>query len=265
MTAIASQTGALRPASWPVAVSLHTGRLLRRWMRSPALLTMTILMPVMMMLTVVIMFRGTIEQFSGAPIDLTKIAVMISVSSMLTGALMGAGSTVQERQEGLADRLRSIPGHSSASFAGRILAESLRGYLAAPITLLIALAYGTDLGPASGALRMLGVLALVAIASGAFGVMMGYLAETPQGAVAASPIVMVAMFFNTAMMPRDLYAPALRPLVDASPITAVANLTSDALEGVVDTGHIALFAAWFGGLTLLSVVVVVRRSRREAA
>ncbi|SJM58171.1 ABC-type multidrug transport system, permease component [Gulosibacter sp. 10] len=217
--------------------------------------------PVMMMLIFVVMFRGMIERFTGAPVDLPRIWVMIVVSSMLTGAIMGAGSTVQERREGFMDRIRTLPAHASAGYAGRILAESLRAFLAAPLTMLIALVFGADFGSPAAVLRMLAVLLMVAIASGAFGVMMGYLAETPQGAVAASPAIMAAMFFNTAMMPSERYAAPLRPIVDVSPITAVANLSQDALAGGTSISHITLFVLWFGGLVLLSVAVIAFKAR----
>ena len=221
-------------------------------------------MPIMMMVTIIVMFRGMIEQFTGQDMNLAGIAVMIAVSSMLTGALMGAGSTVQERHEGLTSRIQTFPGHPSSSYVGRIVAEALRAFIAAPITLIIAALFGAHVGDFLAVLRLLVVLLLVAIASGAFGVMMGYVAETPQGAVGASPLIMAAMFFNTAMMPRELYAPALRPIVDFSPITAVADLAEDARVGQVDATNIWLFLLWFGGLTALSSAVGMNKARRES-
>ncbi|MFV0434988.1 MAG: hypothetical protein ACK5LO_13535 [Leucobacter sp.] len=70
------------------------------------------------------------------------------------------------------------------------------------------------------------------------------------------------MFFNTAMMPRDLYAAALRPIVDISPITAVANLAHDVLAGQTSASHLWLLVLWFGGLLLLSLTVISRKTRR---
>lgn len=254
----------LKAVGWPTAVAIHAGRLLRRWLRSPAILISAFGMPVMMMLTIIVMFRGMVEQFTGATMELTGVTVMVAVSTMLTGALMGAGSTVQERHEGLMDRINTFPGHGSAAYLGRIVAETLRAFLAAPLAMVVALLFGADFGSLVGALRMLAVLLIAAIASGTFGVMMGYLAETPQGAVAASPVIMAATFFNTAMMSRELYAPALRPVVDASPITAVADLAHDALIGDANTGHLWLFVLWFGGLTVLSITVVAHKVRRRS-
>ena len=59
-------------------------------------------------------------------------------------------------------------------------------------------------------LSILGIMTVIAITAGAVGVMLGYVAETPQGAVSFAPLVMAAMFFNTAMMPREMYAEVLR-------------------------------------------------------
>jgi ABC-2 type transport system permease protein len=250
--------------AWPVAVWIHAARMLRRWSRSTTILISSVAMPAMMMAVVVIMFRGMIEQFSGKPMDLPGMSVMIAVTAMLSGALTNAGSTVRERHEGLTDRVQTFPGRPSASYIGRILAESIRSFIAAPIAMIVALMFGADFGSPIAALRVLLVMLLTAIASGAFGVMMGYLAETPQGAVSAAPLIMAAMFFNTAMMPRDLYAPALRPIVDASPMTALAELTQEAIAGRINAGHIGMFALWFGGLGVISIVVVTLKARRRS-
>lgn len=255
---------AVNVTAWPVAVWIHVGRLLRRWSRSTTTLISSVAMPAMMMAVVVVMFRGMIEQFSGKPMDLVGMSAMIAVTAMLSGALTNAGSTVHERHEGLTDRVQTFPGYPSASYVGRILAESMRSFIAAPVAVVVALVFGAKFGSVTAALWVLVVLLCTAIASGAFGVMMGYLAETPQGAVSAAPLLMAAMFFNTAMMPRDLYAPALRPIVEVSPMTALAHLTQDAVAGRIDAGHIGLFVAWFGGLALVSIVVVTIKTRRRS-
>ena len=76
-----------------------------------------------------------------------------------------------------------------------------------------------------------------------------------------APLVMAAMFFNTAMMPRDMYAEVLRPVVDGSPITAITQLVSDIRGDGIEAEHLVLFLAWFGGLLLLSIVVLSAKAR----
>lgn len=107
---------------------------------------------------------------------------------------------------------------------------------------------GAGFGTLTHAIHVLLALVVVAISSGALAVMMGYLVETPQGAVSFVPLIMSAMFFNTAMMPRELYASSLQPVVDLSPITAVAQVVDDILVDEWSPDHLLLFLAWYIGL-----------------
>ncbi|MDO4717654.1 MAG: ABC transporter permease [Propionibacteriaceae bacterium] len=245
---------------WFSAVWVHAGRLLTRWLRSPADILSTLGMPVMMMVILNVMFSGMVEQFSGAPMDMTGVCVMIAVAQSFTAALMGAGSIVQERHEGLPDRLATLPGKQSTAMAGRILAESTKSFASMLAALGTGFAYGADFGTVAGLLGALTVLAIVAVAAGAVGVMLGFVVDTPQGAVSFAPLVMAAMFFNTAMMPRDMYAEVLRPIVDLSPVTAVTGLVDSLVAGSSMADHVFSFATWFGGLIVFSVVVLTRKA-----
>lgn len=246
--------------SWVRAVGVHAGRLLKRWMRSPAAIVYTVGVPVVMVVIIRLMFSGMVRQFSGTPMDMTDVAIMVAVSQAFVGGLSGAGAIVQERHEGLPQRLATLPGPRATAMFGRILAESVR----ACASMLAAVAVGALLGASfGGAVSLLGILAglaVVAVAAGAFGVMLGYVVETPQGAFSFAPVVMAFTVFNTAMMPRDMYAAALRPFVDISPITAVSGLVDAIVIGRVQVSQVLVFMCWFVGLALLSLLVVSRRS-----
>ena len=120
--------------------------------------------------------------------------------------------------------------------------------------------YGADFRTATGLVGTLVVLAVVSVAAGAVGVMLGFVVDTPQGAVSFAPLVMAAMFFSTAMMPRDMYAEVLRPIVDVSPLTAVTELSDALINDRVVAGDIVLFVGWFAGLIALSLVVLTRKT-----
>ena len=254
---------ALGGVSWFSSVSVHAGRLLRRWLRSPSLLASMVGMPIIMVVMIDVLFGGMIEQFTGRALNMTAIAIMIGVSQAFTGALMGAGDTVHERHQGLPGRLATMPGRSSSSFVGRILAEGLRAFVSALVALITGLLYDADYGDARGLVLVLLVLSVISLVAGAVGVMLGYLVDTPQGAVTFAPLIMAAMFFNTAMMPREMYAKALRPLVDASPVTAVIQLVDDSIIGDFNGGHLGVFLIWFGGLLVLSFGVLLRKNSRR--
>ena len=245
--------------SWLQAVEVHAGRLLTRWMRSPAAIVYTVGVPVAMVAIIRLMFSGMVQQFSGTPMDMTDVAIMVAVSQAFTGGLSGAGAIVQERHEGLPQRLATLPGPRGTAISGRILAESIRAFA----SMLVALAVGALCGASfGGPVHLLGIIAsltVVAMAAGAFGLMLGYVVETPQGAFSFTPLVMAFTVFNTAMMPRDMYAAALRPFVDASPVTAVSRLVDAIVSERVQAWQILVFFCWFVGLVLLSALVLSRK------
>ena len=125
---------------------------------------------------------------------------------------------------------------------------------------VIGLVYGADFRTATGLVGTLVVLAVVSVAAGAVGVMLGFVVDTPQGAVSFAPLVMAAMFFSTAMMPRDMYAEVLRPIVDVSPLTAVTELSDALINDRVVAGDIVLFVGWFAGLIIFSLVILARKT-----
>ena len=178
---------------------------------------------------------------------------------------------------------RNISKHWSISALGDFLTQFARGYdsdtnpnipgnkdkyistLLAPgyLTLAIGADYKPNedfsllLSPITG--KMTFVLDNRLSAAGAFGVMLGYMVGTPQGAFSFTPLIMAFTVFNTAMMPRDMYAPALRPAVDVSPVTVVSQLVDTILFDQISVSHVAVFLCWFGGIAALSVLVLIRR------
>ena len=144
--------------------------------------------------------------------------------------------------------------------SGRILAESVTAFVSMIAAVVVGLVYGADFRTATGLVGTLVVLAVVSVAAGAVGVMLGFVVDTPQGAVSFAPLVMAAMFFSTAMMPRDMYAEVLRPIVDVSPLTAVTELSDALINDRVVAGDIVLFVGWFAGLIIFSLVILARKT-----
>lgn len=249
-----------KPVGWLTAVGIHAGRILRRWSRTPEVPATAIGMPTLMILMTKVIFSGMVEQFTGAELKPGNVALMVGVSMAFTGALTGAGTIVQERHLGIADRMATLPGPSSTGFVGRLLAEAVRALVSLITALVLGLIQGANFGPPAAWLMIAPIILLVGFAAGAVGVLAGYMVETPQGAVSFAPLIMAAMFFNTAMMPREMYAEALRPIVDVSPITAVNQIIGDVTNQVSNAGNLVIFLAWYGGLIVLSLLILAYKA-----
>lgn len=250
---------------WLQAIEVHAGRILIHWVRSPAMVAYTLGIPIAMVAIIRLMFSGMVEQFSGKPMNMVEVSVMVAVSQAFTGGLFGAGAIVQERQDGLPQRLATLPGPRSAVVAGRILAESIRAFASIMTAILVGVVYGANFNGMLNVIEITLYLVIVALSAGAFGSMLGYLVDTPQGAFSVTPLIMAFTIFNTAMMPRDMYLPSLRRLVDVSPITAITRLVELTISGGADNLSVITFLSWFVGLMVFSLLILghrVNASRR---
>ncbi|WP_257162537.1 ABC transporter permease [Corynebacterium cystitidis] len=241
------------------AITVHAGRHLKRWWRTPSAVFMGIGMPLMMILVIQIMFSGMIETFAGQPMNMAAMSVLVAVSQAFTVALVRAGGIVQERHAGLPARFSTLPSPPFTGILGMIVSTTVISFIAMLVAVGSGLVLGADFGSLSGLLGCLLVLVLTAISAGCVGVMLGYLVDTPQGAMSFVPLVMLPMFFNTAMMPREMYLAAIRPLVDISPVTVTVELVRAVVDGAVTVGAVWPWAAWFGGLALVSLLVLARK------
>lgn len=246
--------------SSPQLILWHCLRILKRWKANPSIIMMAFIYPLASFVLMKILFSGLIHLFTGRPLDLAQFSLVIGIMSMLTGAVTGAGNIVQERRLGIMDRFASLPSPRYVHEAGRVLAETLRAYCSALVTVVVAILLGADFTSLASLTRTLVVFAFIAVSVGCVAVMLGYASETPQGAVAFAPVIMILGFFNSAIMPLHMYAPALRGLARYSPITLASRLVSQPdIQGLLGV------LVYFLSLVLLSVIVIRSKVKKMRA
>lgn len=238
-------------------MKLHCLRILKRWQSNPNLIIMSLIYPIASFILMQVLFSGLIELLTGKPMNIASFSLVIGIMSMFTGAIMGAGTIVQERKQGIISRFASLPGPIYTSEAGRIFAEILRAFSSAIVTIIVSLFFGANFISLSILMKTIILLFLVAISVGFIAVMLGYLSNTPQGAVAFAPLIMISGFFNSTIMPIDMYAPALRGLAKYSPITVATQIVRQP-----NIQNISLGMIYFLGSILLSVIIITRKIRK---
>lgn len=245
-------------------VTVHAGRNLRGWSRTPGILVQSIGMPVGMLVVITFMFGNAIEMATGQPAIQGLVPLMMSTGPMFAGASSAAG-LVTERQEGLLQRFRTLPGPVAAPLVGRVLAETLRGTVAAALILAVGFAMGYRMGTSTvagavpGILGILGLVALVALAFSSMLTWVGMIAKTPEATVAALPVMMSLLFFNTGFMPADGFPGYMRGFVEANPLSAaVQAMNACAGHG----GSVVPALLWLGGITVLGIVLLAVAARR---
>lgn len=245
-------------------VLVHAGRNLRGWSRTPSILANSLFMPVGMLLIITFMFGNAIEMATGRDAVQGLVPLIMCTGPMFAGTSSAAG-LVTERSHGLLTRFRTLPGPVSSPVIGRILAETLRGTAGAVLILVLGFLIGFRMDVdsiARGVLGILGIMALAALVSLAFSSVLtwvGMIAKTPEATVAALPVMMILMFFNTGFMPSDGFPSYMRGAVDASPLSAVVE-AMNVCAGYGGSVWPALL--WLGGAVVVGLSLVTVTTRR---
>lgn len=239
-------------------VLLHAGRTLRGWTRTPAIIVQSLGMPLVMLLTILLMFGTVIETATDRDAIQGLVPLMMTTGPMFAGAASAAG-LVTERQEGLLTRFRTLPGPAVAPLAGHILAEALRGTLGAALILAVGVLLCYRVHHPVG---VLGILALAALMSLAFSCVLtwvGMIATTPEATVAALPVMMILMFCNSGFMPVEGFPTWIRDVVRANPLSAVV----EAMEACAGNGGSVVPAlAWLCATVAVGLALVTAAARR---
>lgn len=203
--------------------ALLAGRGLRRSVRTPSVLIQTLLFPGVLLLVLLAVFGGLVEQAGDRSHVQSLVPLMVITGAMFGGLGTGA-ALVTEREDGLLDRFRAMPVHPASALVGRLVAEVARVLIAGAALVGVGLVAGFRFttGPA-GVLGFVLVVAAVAVMFGWVVLAVGVRATTPESVTALSPLFLLLLFFNTGFVPQDAYPPLVRPVVSASPISAASR------------------------------------------
>jgi ABC-2 type transport system permease protein len=123
-------------------------------------------------------------------------------------ATMGAGQSIaSDIQYGFFNRLQLTPLRGSALIGGQLAGVLVQGGIQAVTYLIVGLSFGADLEAGiAGALVLLALAMLVAIAFGSLGLAIGLRTGNGESVQGAFPLLFVLLFLSSAVLPRDLIA-----------------------------------------------------------
>lgn len=230
-------------------------RVLKNWMREPSSLAMVIVAPLIYLFIMFRLFGALSESFTGHW-DRNAGVILVVFSWAFILVITGTGQVFAERTHGFHDRLATMPASYAVVLAARAVAEFLRVFVMAVIVTVV-----SDLCSSSDVLtsapwRALLVIVLISLAAGAFGTYVGFSITSAQGSVIFMPLIMVAMFINTALLPASFYRPWLAGIARNAPVSAA----EQALSG----GSVLPILLWCGGIFLLSVAGLAHLSRSRS-
>jgi ABC-2 type transport system permease protein len=258
MTATASTV------SWAVADSVTMiQRSLRHSLRNQDALLMAVALPILLMLMFVYVFGGAIDTGTEYVNYVVPGIILLCTGY---GAASTAVAVAQDMAEGVMDRFRSLPIHSSAVLTGHVVASLVRN--AFSTALVIGVAVLTGFRPTAGPLRWLGavaVLLLFVLAMSWLSVALGLLARSVEGASGFTFFVLFLPYLSSAFVPTDTMPAVLRVAAEHQPVTPIIETVRGLLFGTPIGSSGWLAVAWCGGMLAVSYAASAVLFRRRTA
>lgn len=237
--AVADQAGtrsgtSLAGASFSVATLTVANRTVKKFVRTPQLLVGGTVSGVMFLLIFRYVFGGAISHTGGLSYVDFVVPGFVMTSSLFSGMASAAG-VAEDLQEGLIDRLRSLPVPPAAIICGRVLADTALVALGLAITTAAGFAVGFRIHAGIGS----GLAAYGLCVVWGFGfcwlfATLGFFAKNAQAAQSLSFLVFPLTFVSSAYVPVATMPSWMRVFANHQPITVMAD-TARILVG----GHAA--------------------------
>ncbi len=211
IAALASATGGLlgvERAGTMVQVGYLAQRSVTRTLRQPAVVVSSLVFP-LFLLAVNASGLGAASDLPGFPTgSYLTFALGLTFMQGALFATMGAGQGIAEDiQRGFFNRLQLTPLKGPALIAGQLSGVAVQGAVQGLAYLLVGLAFGADLEAGfAGALVLLALAVLVAVAFGSLGLTLGLRTGNGEAVQGAFPLLFVFLFLSSGALPRDLIA-----------------------------------------------------------
>lgn len=255
-----------RPAlAWAVLDALQLARrVLLRLVRTPQLLAITLLQPVMFVLLFRYVFGGAIGRALGGGSYVNFLMPGIFVQTVAFSSVTTGLGIVDDASRGVLDRFRSLPMASSALLGGRVLADVAKNGLALATMLVVGLVIGFR--PAGGITGSAAGLLLVLVAGVAFswiGLALGLRLRNSEAAQSAGLLWLFPVTFaSSAFVPVSSLPGWLQAFARLQPVTAIVDAARDHFTGH-PSGRADLDAlAWLAGLAILFGLLAVTELHR---
>jgi ABC transporter DrrB family efflux protein len=266
---IETTTGPPHDAGFLTASATIAGRSLRKFVRSPQLVVIGTLQGAMFLLIFRYVFGGAINT---GPIPYVDFLVpgFVLTSVLFVGATTAAG-VAEDMDEGLFDRLRSLPIARSSVLWGRALADT--AVLVVNLSITVAIGFLVGFRIHTDAPRALAAFGLTVVFGFAFVwvfIFLGLIAGNAQAAQGFSLLVFPLTFVSSAYVPISTMPSWMQPIAEHQPITvatdAVRALTVGPevlTNGATTASAVVATLLWSAALVLVFAPLATRRFGRR--
>jgi ABC-2 type transport system permease protein len=241
-----------------------TARAVRRDSRRIDALFVNMILPVAIMVVFVYVFGGAITTGTAGLRYIEFVVPAVLLMAAGYGAALTAGSVAADMNDGMIDRLRTLPIGGWVVPASHVVASLARNLVAAALALAAALAMGlrpraTPAGWALIALLLAGyILAIASVAT-----VWGLAVKSVQAAEAFSFFVLFLPYLSNGFVPAQTMPPVLRGFAEHQPITPIVETLRALLLGQPPGATAVTASAWIAGVVAVSMPVAAVLFRRR--
>ena len=243
---------------------LQAGRLLRGWTREPVVLIQSLIFPTFLLVVYALVIGESIRNLTGDN-SLYGLVPMCAVAGALFGAI-GAGAAIpEERESGLLSRFWVLPVHRASALAGRLMAEAGRALVGALAITAVGMALGLRFG--EGWLAAIGFVfipVLMVIGFSTVIIAFGVKSNGKNIITGLSTVAFLLLFFNSGMVPVDVFPSWIQPVVRAQPMSPAIEAMRALADGGPTLWPVLQSVAWVVGLLAVFGPMAVRGYRAAA-
>ena len=243
---------------------LQAGRLLRGWTREPVVLIQSLIFPTFLLVVYALVIGESIRNLTGDN-SLYGLVPMCAVAGALFGAI-GAGAAIpEERESGLLSRFWVLPVHRASALAGRLMAEAGRALIGALAITAVGVVLGLRFG--EGWLAAIGFVfmpVLMVIGFSTVIIAFGVKSNGKNIITGLSTVAFLLLFFNSGMVPVDVFPSWIQPVVRAQPMSPAIEAMRALADGGPTLWPVLQSVAWVVGLLAVFGPMAVRGYRAAA-
>ncbi|MDP0397878.1 ABC transporter permease [Tsukamurella strandjordii] len=258
------RTGERSPGALVRQTGLLAERIVRRWVRDPATLAETVLVPVAFLVTLDIVLGEGISQLTGHS-ALTGSVPLVALVAATQGATVGGLGVMAERENGFLSRLWGSPIHRAAGVTSRLVAEALRILFATTVLTVTGVLLGLRFE--NGLLGAVGWLFVPVLFGVAFSTAVLTVAVYAAKTIVVEATALVSglfMFFCTGFVPLEQYPQWLQPIVAHQPFSNTVDVMRALAVGGPVRSPLLELIAWSGAIVLLCAVPLAIGYRRAS-
>lgn len=222
-----------------------------------------IMFPIMFMLLNRYVLGGAID--TGNVSYANYLFAGILVQTLAFGANYTTINLAVDLKEGVVDRFRSLPMHSSALLVGHIISDLFRNIISAVIIILMGFLVGfRPNATAQEWFLVIGLALLFTLAISWLSAILGLFVKSLEAAQWIGFVLIFPLtFISSAFVPTDTMPAVLQKFAENQPLTHVINAVRAWLVGTPVNDHGWLSVVWCVGIIAVSAPLAVRMFRNR--